>query len=304
MVLLPDNPNADRGIDMSRSPRLGVVQFQHPGPERIVDSSGWTPWNTEERHRRKFIQVNGRYLTDQAAKEQTGSLTCWTEWEPPSQRLVKLPKKAELPQSVVCPVFPGPAPIEGKRQNTDPYIFGDRFLYTYCQQAGSSRWNSTELSHLSAGTLILFGSHLGGRFVLDTAFVVSDWITHSRNTWRQEVSGAVSSVYEAVTLEPMYSDPIPAHVQFRLYRGATADDPINETFSFFPCLPTDGGTPIGFARPTIYLDGIINPRLTQNRKTTELDHAAIAEVWSEVVRQVQAQGLMLGVAAEEPQSAS
>jgi hypothetical protein len=284
---------------LSKSPVLGVIQFPHPGGEHRIGPNDHTPWNAGD-HRRKFIKADGQILDDRDGGIREGPLVCWAEWEAPSTLIKRFEQKIEHPGSVVEPVFSGTVPSEGKVQNTDPYIFGNQFLYTYCKQVQPARWNSTVLANLERGTLILFGSHLGGRFVLDTAFVVGDFITHSRENWQQKLGGEVSSVYRFVTLEPMYADPIPAGVMFRLYRGATLDRPTNGIFSFVPCLPVYDGAIPSFARPTIHLDGIITPRLSQQWKTTHLDHSEIAEVWTEVVRQVREQGLMLGVAIQEP----
>jgi hypothetical protein len=283
---------------MSAKPLLGVVQFPHPGPEHRVGPDGTTPWNKGD-HRRKFIRVNGSFVD--GANVGVGPLVCWAEWEAPSRLLHRFEQpRAGHPVALVEPVFTGPAPLDEKMQNTDPYIFGERFLYTYCKQVRPSRWSSTRLSNLSVGTLVLFGSHLKGDFVLDTAFVVGDSITHSGHTWRQDLAGVVSPTYRAVTLEPMYADPIPPDVRFQLYRGVRHDDPLRGTFSFFPCLPITDERPPTFARPRIQLDGIINPNLKQGMKTTPLDQGAVAEVLTEVVRQVRDQDLALGVAAEEP----
>ena len=284
---------------MSKEPILGVIQFPHPGGEHRIGPSGYTPWNAGD-HRRKFIKANGRIVDDQFGGVRESPLVCWTEWEAPSTLIKRFEQKPEHPGAVVEPVFSGTLPSKGKVQNTDPYIFGDQFLYTYCKQVQPARWNSTVLANLEPGTLILFGSHLGGRFVLDTAFVVGDFITHSRENWHQKLGSEVSSVYRSVTLEPMYADPIPAGVRFRLYRGATLERPANGIFSFVPCLPVYDDVIPSFTRPTIYLDGIITPRLTQQWKTTRLDRPSIVEVWEEVVRQVKGQGLMLGVAIQEP----
>lgn len=287
---------------MNNTAVLGIIQFLHPGSEHRVGPNGRTPWNAGA-HRRKFIKAHGRILDDLTGAIREGQLVCWAEWEAPSTLIKRFEQKTDHPRAVVEPRFSGSIPIEGKIQNTDPYIFGDQFLYTYCKQVQSARWNSTVLANLAPGTLVLFGSHLGGRFVLDTAFVVGDFITHSREDWERKLANKVSTVYRSVTLEPMYADSIPAGVMFRLYRGATLERPANGIFSFVPCLPVNDGSIPSFARPTICLDGIITPRLTQQWKTTHLDHSAIAEVWSEVVRQVREQGLMLGVAVQEPNPA-
>lgn len=84
------------------------------------------------------------------------------------------------------------------------------------------------------------------------------------------------------------------------YFGATPDLPVDDMFSFFPCLPAQAGRR-GFARPTINIDGRITPHLLQGKKMTGLADATAARVlWAEVARQVEQQGLKLGVCAELP----
>ena len=56
----------------------------------------------------------------------------------------------------------------GGLHNTDPFIFGDRFLYSNCKQA-----TSTRLRSLGRGSVIAFGSHTARRWVLDTVMVVA-----------------------------------------------------------------------------------------------------------------------------------
>ena len=47
---------------------------------------------------------------------------------------------------------------------------------------------------------------------------------------------------------------------YRLYIGATPDDPVEGMFSYVPCRPADADRS-GFARPAITLPGLINPNL-------------------------------------------
>ena len=64
---------------------------------------------------------------------------------------------------------------EGFRQNTDPWVFGNSFLYSNCKQL-TPRGNPSALQGLSRGSLVLFGSSTGGRFVIDTVFVVAEGV--------------------------------------------------------------------------------------------------------------------------------
>lgn len=280
------------------APFLGIVQFPHPGAEHRVGPDGFTPWNTGI-HARKFLKVNGSFV-DRNGGVGSGPLVCWAEWEAPSKLVSRLESKPGYPMHLVEPCLPQIAHLEPNAQNTDPYIFGERFHYTYCKQVRSSTWNATKLSTLAPGTLLLFGSHLSGDFVLDTVFVVADSVSHSRDSWQHELSGFVSDTYRRVTLEPMYADAIPPQVRLNLHRGATLRQPVNGTHSFFPCLPVRDASAPSFARPRIDIDGVVNPLLKQGMKTVAADRSTVAEVWREVVRQVESQGLMLGLSADEP----
>lgn len=289
---------------MTTQPFLGVVQFPHPGGEHRVGADGWTPWNTGP-HLRKFMQLEGIYR-DENDVDHSGSLTAWGEWEGPSKLITKLSDGARGstmrskgdPRSLVVPVFPGHTlPISGL-QNTDPYIFGERFLYSVCKQKTVKR-----LTRMKPGSLLLFGSQVEGMFVLDTAFVLATGpIRHARHTWADELHGDVSDVYQAATLEPMYADvKTRDEDQFSLYAGATADQPVFGMYSFFPCRPADDAQQQGFQRPAIVLDGMVNAASRQSPKTTTADLDTITAVWRSVVSQVRDAGLCLGIHAVEPQ---
>ena len=170
-------------------------------------------------------------------------------------------------------------------------MFGDHFLYTLCKQSKQSR--PTFLRDLAPGSLILFGSHKAGDFLLDTAFVVAEGVLHNSDNWPSALRGRINQTYEDVTIRPTY-EGFGDH-ELRLYRGATREEPISGMFSFAPCLPFDVGR-VGFARPPIQLQGV-NPDLTQGVKgmeTTSLPVEEIKERWDAVVTQVLDQDLALG----------
>lgn len=133
-----------------------------------------------------------------------------------------------------------------------------------------------------------------------TAFVVGTFIEHSASDWEQKVEGRISATYRKVTLEPWYRGRVPEGQSHRLYFGAAADDPVAGMFSFFPCQPYDEDGH-GFARPEVRIPGYITPHLTQGRKMArDLSLAETRELWEEVRRQVEVQGLSLGTYAELP----
>jgi hypothetical protein len=87
---------------------------------------------------------------------------------------------------------------------------------------------------------------------------------------------------------------------WRLYFGATVDNPVDGMFSFFPCAPTNQ-RPQGFARPVIELPGVITQELRQGKRLNRGLHAAkVAEYWSCVRERVESSGLRLGVHADMP----
>jgi len=103
-----------------------------------------------------------------------------------------------------------------------------------------------------------------------------------------------------VTLEPWYSGSVSEGPSHRLYLGATPAAPIAEMFSFVPCRPyAHNGH--GFRRPVIELPGLITPHLQQGKKIArDLTLAEIGQLWKQIVRQVEDQGLFLGTYAALP----
>jgi hypothetical protein len=274
------------------------VQFIHPGGEHVPDRDGLKGWNSGP-HRRKFLTAPGRYL--EAGAMRSDELVFWGEWEPQSRviRTYHDPMPGG-PRFLFEPYYTPPASWLSAPQNTDPFVFGDQFHYTGCLQ--HTKRGATQLRYLDRGSIILFGSCRARRdFVIDTVFVVDRWIDHGRaNQQSPEVRGAVSSTYREVTLDPWYAGDVPAERSHRLYFGATPETPVDGMFSFFPCL-TAHAAEQGFARPAIRVDRRITQHLLQGKKLTTLDDPEGArELWAEVARQVEQQGLQLGVHAELP----
>jgi hypothetical protein len=188
--------------------------------------------------------------------------------------------------------------------NTDPFVFGDRFFYSICKQ--NNRKGPTALQRLARGSVVLFGSGQGrARFVVDTVFVVADYVDWNLSNYREKLRDVVPPEYFHATLEPIayemrVRDLSPSQT-FRLYVGATCDRPCEGMFSFFPCRPAADGQAQGFARPTLRRAGIVTDNLTQGQRLNpQPDVAAVRALWKDVARQVLDQGLHLGVHAELP----
>ena len=137
--------------------------------------------------------------------------------------------------------------------------------------------------------------------MVDTVFVVADWIDHNASDQSRKLEGRISDTYRKVTIDPWYLGAPPERQSHRLYVGATPEQPYGAMFSFFPCLPfADAGK--GFARPEIRIPGFITDPLNQGKKVAlNLSVARLTELWQDVARQVEEQGLLLGVQAELPE---
>lgn len=285
------------------------VQFLHPGGEHVPDDKALTTkgWNTGP-HRRKFLRQRGEYLRKEGDTAQTDNLLFWGEWEPDSDVLSASPDAGDhKPRFIYRPYYgtpPAPTATSAAR-NTDPFVFGDRFLYSNCQQ--HTKGNRNRMAHLEHGSVILFGSCINKRrFVLDTVFVVAGKTDYLLQRYSDTVKGKVPKAFEDVTLSPLKTEVEtywPGVESFhRLYYSATPQNCVNGMFSFFPCCPATNNDK-GFARPVIQLPGNIKDTLTQSRKYTyEADLDTMAGWWRKVVDQVHAVGLCLGVSATMPPS--
>jgi hypothetical protein len=280
--------------------RRCVVQFLHPGFEPDVRAPGEWPWNTAGAHKRKFLVQPGEYReTVDRMTKRSEHLGFWGEWEPQSLATNASGSQPGAPQWLHEPFY-SPLPTSAWAQNTDPFVFGDRFHFTGCQQHVKGR--PTQLARLLPGSVILFGSGKKNppRFLLDTLFVVGETaIDHNSSNQLAVLNGSISTAYREITIDRWYAAGLPPTQTHRLYFGAIPDEPVGGMFSFFPCSPLDhDGGP--FPRPTIKLPGYVTPSQTQKYKLTEVGDKEAADVWNDVVAQVLDSGRALGVRADLP----
>jgi hypothetical protein len=276
---------------------LLIVQFPHPGGEHRPDSGPLKEWNVDQ-HARKFMTVPGQWVEGIDVSDPSGSepLVFWGEWEPQSIVVDNfIPKAAGWPRYLQAPFWIAPPDAEW-RQNTDPYVFGDRFVYSNCRQNSKSGPRRTQ--RLARGSLVLFGSTVRSEFVLDTVFVVAEAQPMALELL-PELRG-VDETFIAVVPEVIYRKLDDRNSRQRLYSGASPSKPVRGMFSFFPCLPREHA-PYGFARPVIHLPSVVNPLSSRNTKFTPLDSLEQAfTIWQQVVHQVLDQDLLLGIYAETP----
>jgi hypothetical protein len=265
-----------------------VIQFPHPGGEHSKISG--SKWN-EGPHKRKFMKYQGDILVDGQIKHTM--LEFWGEYEPKTELLKTYPSPKPLyPKNLFYPLVPQNIPSE-RQTNTDPFIFGF-FAFTVCKKFRAGK--PTILNNgLNVGDLILFGSNLKDKFVLDTVFVVGKIMKITRRDYRIKTKSYGESFIKAA-LDPIFSNNLceggckkPIN-EVTIHFGATYDKPVNEMYSFVPAQIYSEKSK-GFKRPALKLSGI-KPR-SQNF-TYIIQRSRLADVkscWKSVKSTIENAGL-------------
>lgn len=279
------------------------VQFSHPGREHEPDTPGRKGWNTLDRqHARKFMEFSGEWIEEDGSAK-SGSLWAWGEWEAESDLVCKLSQPWQdslYPRYLWRPYYVSKDNYR-RLHNTDPFIFGDRFLYSNCKQRPGLRVSG--LKRLGRGSVIAFGSgsKIAGewKWMLDTVLVVADSLPYTALEVQRALADEAPEAFLIVTGGPIRDNET---ASFRLYRGATPDDPVDGMFSFFPATPASGET--GFPRPLIDLPSeYFNPKSLQAPKGVRCDRTSeeLCGLWESLMRQVREAGLVLGTHAALPE---
>ncbi|HNX35013.1 MAG TPA: hypothetical protein PKM57_10320 [Kiritimatiellia bacterium] len=296
-------------------PTVQVVKFLHPGaehnPSRAERTCGRMEW-TLDHHARKFMRSNGRCLLNGKPVER--DISFWGEWESPST-FTELQRGADdskgLPRYLHKPQAERYTAEPGLKQNTDPYVFGNRFYYSCCQQHPNN-----VLVRLVPESLILFGSCLDGHFVLDTVFVVKKRLTCWKNHHcvpEEEINGTAR---EAILKPCCGPEDIELEKSlYSLYAGVMHSENKNTYFSYFPCKPvTKQGEVQRFQRPIISFEQGELARFNANGicwrdnaprgvAYEEVDLAVAQDLWQAikgVITNPTTLDLSLGVYAKEP----
>ena len=273
------------------------VQFPHPGGEHHPPGAAM-PWNVGT-HRRKFLLAPGRYLGPDDDVVQAAELALWAEWEPPSQIIARWPVRGQLPRALHRPYWTYPVGA-GLRQNTDPWVWGQRMLYSNCKQTHGPAHRPTSMQRLTRGSVICFGSAIGSDFCADTVLVIA-----SAQPWTaadETIGRRLGQAFRACTAGAIASgDGSWARVGFTLFRGATFADPVEGMYSFVPAMPVRGDYP-RFARPPIRLPGLINPASRQAAKGSHRPRPApvVRDAWEAIRHQILTAGLVLAVQIATP----
>lgn len=276
-----------------------AVQLNHPGAEKpfkigngFVKKDGklYREWNKDATHYRKFIEQDGAYLDYNSNKPLPDILHFWGEWEGVSEYL---PSNAYNPNGIHQPIHDI---SERGTQNTDPYVFGDCFLYAVCKQRG-------QLNNLDSGSLILFGSSFKSGFALDTVFVVKK--STSVHEVARTITTCVSRTYREATLEQLGDTYIKPHSDslLRLYESYTYKD--NQTyFSYVPCIPKSNYDGNGFKRLTVPFNYSDKLKLSSNPtgwKILGLGEKSCFDIYSSINMLLESSGLYKGIQLTEPE---
>ncbi len=261
-----------------------VIYFSHSGFEHLTKNiygysikefkavkkldEGIMPWNTADKHARKFIHSDGDYI-DCSGNSGNARIAFWGEWE---QQSSFKKTKGTSPVRIHRPICERTEIIESiesgkpfdeefiikclefyeRKQNTDPYVFGDAFYYSCCQQTITNRKTKKQVPHktlidLEPGDMILFvsvkakesekeesvkvkeakkeGSEKGekgerkkGIVVLDTVFVVGGTVLPKKKVYRDELENLRDKV------SPQYLGGVILPICFG-NRGSLSEEP-------------------------------------------------------------------------------
>ena len=271
------------------------VQFPHPGGEHWPDPGGGKGWNTyDSRHARKFMQLRGNWIAGDGSAHG-GELWAWGEWEAQSElvRTLDASRAPGLTHHLWRPHYVIPRDGYGRLHNTDPFIFGERFLYSNCLQP-----SRPGLRRLGRGSVIAFGSKRGG-WVLDTVLVVADHLDYAAPEARLALAHEVPEAFLAVTAGPLADNGEEATL--RLYRAR------RRLIQWTGCSASSRPGPWAATRASsgqaLELDERYFTRtLAQNNKRTcGLGSEVLRALWERLAAQVREAGLVLGTYAEQPE---
>ncbi len=263
---------------------MKIIQLYHPGPEpRVSKGSDCCDWNVRETHCRKFMCTTGDCIGSDGAHEDNVKLEFWGEWEAPSKcsRVNNISRKGNWPKHVHEPFVCKPRPKGAL--NTDPFVFIEGFVYSCCMIKGYP-----SLQELQRGDLLLFGSSVGRKFVLDTVFVIER--RQSQADFLNEVEQDHPYAKEIILQGKIQPDGY-------VYRGATFDKPVDGMYSFVPCRKSTSENK-GFERPT--LEGasqIVKYVLSKEGKTQGIkcSYAKTDEVWRDLCDYLRGEGFLEGL---------
>ena len=254
-----------------------IIQIMHPYD--YTRKKGNIAWNCGG-HKRKLIKNEISYIND-GVLYNNKRCYFWGEWEPESECKKEngyFVHKINYPSNIICKTTEscqGGCNGLNKPLNTDPYVSGDYFIYSNCLQK-----RYTALRQLKKDDIIIFGSRYGGKFVLDTLFVVDK---------EMKPDEMFSDCFEKATYRFIKTD------NFKIYKAKMYNpkNP-NDIYSFFPCYNEP------FERPVVDLKHIRNIKQGVCYLHNQEPNLESQDVWKDIVNIIIKSGFNLGVYAKEP----
>lgn len=290
---------------------MHIVQFLHTALESEPETSNDTfiPWNNNEKHRRKFLISEGKYLNSYG-KEESNKLTFWGEWEAQS-RIEKIVTGNQSSPNYLNFPYLNPSVLK-RTHNTDPNVFGAHFRYIICMQRAFYK----VLTNLKPNSIILFGSCIGKKFCLDTLFVVSKTIKNYQLNTIEKLFPEHNQYYHA-SVNPIYGD---THYNLKVAKedSCRIDNPnTNYTFyesvaysekeefdgmySYVPCKIYDKEKmrESTFRQPQINLD-FIQHEQSQGINPKKCTLEEIKSYWNQISQQIDQKNLLQGIHFNNP----
>jgi len=329
--------------DEKRRKKYAAQQYK----ELISNDAGTMWWNNSE-HKRKFIRATGHmiskndfdiFLENKTINTNLSELCFWGELEYPTyfekipyttihdtryptyihtpvpqKRLDILNKTEKELQTIYDSIIIDTKnnrlyePSMGK-QNTDPYVFGDNFMYSCCKQVKNRK--PSKLQNLFPGDIIVYYSlrknEIGFSCLLDTVFVVEKVVGRYKRNDYKEIQNKVSELYFQNVILPIHygcGNSIDDEGSYTLYKAATPSSPVNGMFSYFPCKEYSEKINCGFPRYEIkdgHLTDAIQIKSQQGFaiKSTD-DSDSQYNLWLSLTQNILNSGYNLGTHVPEP----
>lgn len=182
------------------------------------------------------------------------------------------------------------------RLNTDPWIWTDGFLWTICRRQKLAEQRVVD--SLQTGDLVVFGSSIGGQWLMDTVLVVDKVLGGCGERTSQS--------YERCVLQPL--DRFGLRKALRPVRGASFGEA--ETYSFAPVQTVRLGTAVGRINISADIADLVTrsgapPSPSNARALVACTYArGAAAFWLRLVKATKAGGMELGVRFDHPLDAA
>lgn len=294
-----------------------IIEFSHPGKQIDISRKnkksskyyfyqndkdfGVRRWNNDNTHYRKFIKHKGSYVKSLQQDPIKDTLLFWGEWEGPSQFEVLLDGYfVETPDAIHQPFLSTDQALNLNHfSNTDPFVWLERFYYTYCKQPTYSY-----LRDMTNGSIILFGTEYAKGFALDTVCVIDT--AEPLKPYLTDYA-KFDDIYKKMFFERiLYEINVTKTLKLSdmqnciFYKGKQFSK--NDAFSFSPCKVSNSLNDKGFSRVMLDYKKFELQNPGAGTVCYKIPNANPTEYWNKIVSEVLNQGYYLATSYEKPVS--